>query len=390
MKDMIDLILTHSEPASEGHLRQEIAAHTAAVLASARGGDRTLVQQAEEVVRQNPAAAFSFDSNHSATLTVSGHSWQAGHFELVSIGDLKSRADKLLSKGVDAKAHLWVLDGASPVTDIGALQATSRDTLFQVASQFNCLESSGPRVTNVANYFHDFTQGPRASISAFPATLLRHYRAPGAGGRSFVQQTDGEQIDLLADACGGRVSQNGYFTGEGINDLEATIAALDTQFDKLRVGVHNDVQVVLGYNWDGAVADSEDRRIAQVFTSTAAGGCYGAEEILGAGTFVQASRQLLRAAYLGTLLAAVCLGYKRVCLTLIGGGVFQNPINLIVDSIFWALDEVRPYLSEDLEVIVNGYSLGSQVNLDTIVPKVRDRGGAVLIFDSSGLAAIRR
>ncbi len=33
-----------------------------------------------------------------------------------------------------------------------------------------------------------------------------------------------------------------------------------------------------------------------------------------------AARQLLRAAYLGTLLAAVSLGRTRVTLTLIGGG----------------------------------------------------------------------
>ena len=40
---------------------------------------------------------------------------------------------------------------------------------------------------------------PRASISAFPATLLRHYAAPAPDGRRFVQQTGGPQIDLLAD-----------------------------------------------------------------------------------------------------------------------------------------------------------------------------------------------
>ncbi len=61
-------------------------------------------------------------------------------------------------------------------------------------------------MTPVARYFSDPTQGPRAAISAFPATLLRHYAAPGADGARFVQATDGPQIDLLGDALGPGVS----------------------------------------------------------------------------------------------------------------------------------------------------------------------------------------
>ena len=52
------------------------------------------------------------------------------------------------------------------LTDIGALQASAPPgSLFQVASQFNCLESPGAYVTPVAAYLGDPTQGPRASIS---------------------------------------------------------------------------------------------------------------------------------------------------------------------------------------------------------------------------------
>ena len=391
MKDIIDLILTHMEPASEDHLREEVVAHTAAVRASARGGNRSLVQQAEEVVRQNPAAAFTFDSNQLATLKVNGHRWQAGHFEAVSIGDLKNRAQKLRGENVSAQARLWVLDGTNPISDIGALQATCVDTLFQVASQFNCLEAPGSHgVTDVAKYLGDPTQGPRASISAFPATLLRHYYAPGPDGVRFIQQTDGQQIDLLADACGPNHTRNGYFTGEGIRHPDSIAGVLESNFDKIRVGVHDQAQVVLGYNWDGAVDDSEQRNIAQVFTSTVAGG-YGAEESLSADMFDLTCRQLLRAAYLGTLLAAVVVGRRRVILTLIGGGVFCNPLELIWESIGWALEEVGPYLSHDLSVIVNGRHLGSKISLDEVIlPVVRARGGMVLSFDSSSLTVIRR
>src|SRR5207302_917673 len=81
----------------------------------------------------------------------------------------------------------------------------------RAAAQFNCLESPGPFITPVAHYFHDYTQGPRASISAFPGTLLRHYAAPGAYGKRFVQ-TETEQLNLLADVFGPEVAvvQSGY------------------------------------------------------------------------------------------------------------------------------------------------------------------------------------
>src|SRR5690606_15602851 len=145
-----------------------------------------------------------------------------------------------------------------------------------------------------------------------------------------------------------------------------------------RVGVHDEVQPVLGYNWDGDVPSSSSRRIAQVFTSTVAGGGYGGGR-LGRANLHASSRQLLRPAHLGTLLAAASLGEERVVLTLIGGGVFGNPINLILDAIWWAADEVQPLLTKDLTVVLNGYQLSRAVNLDMqVLPQVRRHGGAIV------------
>ena len=121
---------------------------------------------------------------------------------------------------------------------------------------------------------------------------------------------------------------------------EALVAALESRFDQVRVGVHEAAQVVLGYNWEGAVEDSANRLIGQVFTSTVAGGGYGGEQFLGA-EFEPACRCLLRAAYLGTLLAALSVQRTTVVLTLIGGGVFHNPIGRIWEAILWAFDQAR-------------------------------------------------
>jgi|GEM_PF-5757502 len=71
---------------------------------------------------------------------------------------------------------------------------------------------------------------------------------------------------------------------------------------------------------------------------TLAGGMYGSLAAPGEAYRV-ITRQLLRAAYLGTLLGAIALGRRVVVLTLIGGGVFGNPIELIWESILWAMEE---------------------------------------------------
>ena len=146
-------------------------------------------------------------------------------------------------------------------------------TLFQIASQFNCLEAPSPRLVDVASYRYDSTQGPRAALSAFPATLVRRYAAPDGQGGRFTQSPK-HQLDLLAEALPadlGRV-KIGYLQASQIRDLSAAAAAVEQNFNQIRVGVHDDAQVVLGYSWDGAVEG--EPLIAQVFTSTLAAGCH--------------------------------------------------------------------------------------------------------------------
>ena len=273
---MIALLLKQAGDSSlEQHFLQEISAHVAAVKASAGAGDRRQVGMIEAKVRTHPETSFRFDAVGASTLRTAEASFPAGRFETPSIGDLRKRALAARTTGAGGRVRLWVLDGASPATDIGSLQATAGpSTLFQVASQFNCLESPGPHITPVATYFHDPTQGPRASISAFPGTLLRHYAAPDGNGKRFVQTSDGPQLNLLEAICSPGVAQvrSGYLTSSSIANRSALAGALESRFEDIRVGVHEDVPVVLGYNWDGAVAG--DRRIGQVFTSTFAAGGY--------------------------------------------------------------------------------------------------------------------
>jgi hypothetical protein len=172
----------------------------------------------------------------------------------------------------------------------------------------------------------------------------------------------------------------------GIADRSALVAALEGRFEEIRVGVHEDVPVVLGYNWDGAVAGS--RRIGQLFTSTFAGGGYSSVSA-GDPNYRSICAALLRAAYLGTLLAAAALGRPKVVLTLIGGGAFGNPVRLIWESICWAIKEVEPLVSATTDVVVNGRNLGEHVRVEEILPTVRAHGGAIVVFAPTGVSVRR-
>ncbi len=382
-----ELLLRAGDPAAELDLRRLVAQHVGVLNATRRPDDGGLVARAEAMVRADPLGAFALDPSGIATLMLDERCWCAGRFETRSIGELRACS----SGDRGGTARLWVFVGDGPATDIGGLQATiGGSPLFQVASQFNCLESPGPWIVPVARYFADPTQGPRAAISAFPAALQRHHAAPGLNGDRFVQTTDQEQIDLLADVFppGRSPVRNGYLAGDGGLGGDAVATALEDQFDAIRVGVHDQAEIALGYDWYGAVDDAEPHRVTQCFTSTVAAP-YGGEGVFGL-EFERVCRQLLRAAYLGTLLAAIALDRSPVVLTLVGGGVFGNPRELIWESIMWAFERVEVPAARLLEVIVNARKLGDGGLMETVLSDVRHRGGAVLEFDSDGLTRIER
>lgn len=372
-------------------MAQAAEAYHAAVVASRRQGDRQLLIRAEAEVKADPAACFFEDAQGHFTLHAAGQRFSAGCFEVLSIQTLRSRARRARARNRprSPRLRLFICDGAGPGSDIGALQAFAPpDTLFQVASQFNCLEAPGAFITEVSDYLHDPTQGPRASVSAFPGTLLRHYAAPDADPDAprFVQTQDGPQLNLLSAVCRPGLARvrSGYLRRDDVHDAAAFADALEAGFESLSVGVHRDVQVVLGCDWDGGVPDAPHRRIAQVFTSTLAAGMYG--EAPGSDPTLQRILwSLQRTAYLGTLLAAAAHGSEQVVLTLIGGGVFGNPIPLIFAAIEWALAQVVPFLHRDLTVVINGRNLGEHIAAATLSQAAQARGGLLLRLEKGGI-----
>ena len=175
----------------------------------------------------------------------------------------------------------------------------NRHSTFQVASQFNCLEFVGPSVTpedGITGYVRDRTQGPACSIACGAATAYRNYFAPvrGAGEEG---QTAKRQINNLEDFCTemDRKSAKRRRDGEEplfrcigsqflevrggytlsshrqLEHLNAMLAQLkedelDMLREKLRVGVHADVQVT-SHAWGAKSVKDASQTVTQVFGS---------------------------------------------------------------------------------------------------------------------------
>jgi hypothetical protein len=335
---------------------------------------RACLVAVEASVTADPEGCFTFDGEGFATLSGNGRTYGAGRFSTPSIAELR----RILAARPQPRTgtmRLFVLQGEHEVSDIGALQASAPPgTLFQVASQFNCLEAPGNRITRVQEYPGDLTQGPRASVSAFPGTFLRHYRAPGPGGEYFVQDND-RCINLLQDLFDPEsvTVRSGYLTADDVRDRDAALRALEERYEHLRVGVHEAVEVVYGYDWSGPVPLQFAPRISQVFTSTIALGGFSSR---GAGVGLEPVwRGLLRGAYEGTLLAAMALKQRTVVLTMIGGGVFGNPREHIWAAIFDAMDRVQGLLDGPLDVVV---TTRSDIT-STVKAEIMKRQGAITV-----------
>jgi len=72
------------------------------------------------------------------------------------------------------------------------------DSVFQAASQFNCLEMVGPGVTprqGITGYAGDPTQGPKCALACPAGTVYRNYLCQGGKGQGDIQ------IDCLEDVA---------------------------------------------------------------------------------------------------------------------------------------------------------------------------------------------
>jgi hypothetical protein len=230
------------------------------------------------------------------------------------------------------------------LVDVHVLQSQSTPgTMFQVASNFNCLEAANEMVDYGSGMFvtklmTDRTQGPAASSACSLAAVVRAHLAfadtdtlsPGAAA-VLGQRPRGRQVELLGDetlAPYFPVVNGKLFVGGG-GDLSRQACAVlptDVSWEKVRVGLHCDAVPMF-------------RRAGRGDVEVNVGATHTVDQVFVAGLDLRARRLrhlskaavgcrmsfLLEGAYHGTYGACRLRRSKVLVLTLVGGGVFGNP-----------------------------------------------------------------
>ncbi len=277
-----------------------------------------------------------------------GRRFRAGRFEAASLAELRARTSQSQRSG---RVHAEELVGDAGALHRGVLNAGA---LFQVASQFNTLEMISPNVTpeaGVTRYESDRTQGPICAISCGAGTIARNYLIDVDGSRG---QTETRQINCLsnlADGLGVDIPmRNGYAlpSEEQLAQIGETITGADpTALDNLRSLLR------IGLQWDTEVTTSESRHlVTQAYCSAVPVGYSPHSPDL----WEPLARLVLEASYEATLRAAMinadATGNRTAFLTLVGGGVFGNRMEWIVDAIRRAIDAVG---DADLDLVIVSY-----------------------------------
>jgi hypothetical protein len=287
-----------------------------------------------------------------------------GELELVSLETLRGRVNA--AGKLPGRLRVSVVTG-----DVRQMHRLPENAgaLFQVASQFNLLEMVSPEVTpeqGVTRYQYDPTQGPACAIAAGAATIYRNYFAPldGDHGQNTERQLDGlaDLGHILASALDQPINRlwkmkNGYAlcTRVGLINIAEHLKSLSSEKldflrGKLRVGIHQDVEVT--------EAEGERRPlVSQAFCSALPVAYAPVPPAFWEGF----ASLILEAAYEATMAAAI-LNAKRgvsnvVLLTQLGGGAFGNHNDWIYAATRRSLEKIREF---DLDVKLVSYGTPSR------------------------------
>jgi hypothetical protein len=299
---------------------------------------------------------------------VNGRTFGIGAFTTPSLAWLRAQTEGA------ARGRLRLRHEA--IGDVLELHARpeNADAVFQVASQFNCLEFAGPEVVpedGVTGYAFDPTQGPACSLAAAAATVVRNYFVDVGGVPGQTRERQLDNLDELAAMLGDRGAYwdvvNGYTHSDQarLGRLRAALGGHDREalLGAVKVGLHRDVEVTFATRY---VAPSEPSHVTQVFCSALSCG-YSS---VGLDDWEPLATLVLDAAYEATLRAAVLAGRRKVWLTLLGGGAFGNRREWITGAIGRALARME---SVDLEVCVAHYRARNAV-VEAEIDEARARG----------------
>jgi len=284
---------------------------------------------------------------------VNGKVSTCGHLEIPSLSELRER---VTSSG-NGVGRLRVREVVANVQTLHEDEANA-GSLFQVASQFNLLEMTGPSVTPEAGvdiYENDHTQGPACAIAAGAGTIYRNYFSSVNGQ---IGQSAKIQIDCLADL--------GEVWGNSDNHLWemrngyalASHAGLVEISNRLRASSENELDefrklLGIGIQWNTQVTLKNCKHLVSQAYCSALPVAYSRHD---ANLWEPFATLVLEASYEATILAAILNarggGNNQLFLTLLGGGAFGNATEWITQGIARALDLHR---NADLDVAIVSY-----------------------------------
>lgn len=211
--------------------------------------------------------------------------------------------------------------------------------MFQVASQFNLLEMTSPRITpqdGITRYVYDMTQGPICAMACPAGTYYRNYHTNINTLRN-VETLFGEKYWRM---------ENGYalFEEYQLDNLNKIIQNYEHQImDNLEIGVQ----------WDTEVVPSENKHTVSQAYCSALPILYHDIDI---DKFEPLARLILESLYHSTFIASILNSKSnKLFLTLVGAGAFGNKKEWVLDAIEKCL-----YTYKNFDIDVNIITYGGR------------------------------
>ncbi|RHY93774.1 hypothetical protein DYB37_000885 [Aphanomyces astaci] len=265
---------------------------------------------------------------------VNGKSYGIGTFECLSLAALRA-AGLDTAVGGDTKLR----HEASTDVFLDHCDSANQHALFQAASQLNCLEFMSPRSNK---YIH------KRVVAAGPGTVFRNYFAAVNGKPGQTTENQLNNLDAVEAILSNHEHKyldvvNGYTdsTPSRLAKLNTTVlhdhATRDVLANAVKIGLHWNVQVPFSSRY---ATTNNQHFVSQAYCSAISVGYSAASQ----SDWAPFAKLVLQASYEATLWAGVVnyhrTGCNKVFLTALGGGVFGNRVDWIVDAIAAAVAAV--------------------------------------------------
>ena len=337
-------------------------------------------------------------SGNNNFIKTSKFKYLAGSFKIYTLENIRKEAKRKAIAYLEMNKNRLPFDNKFIVNNLGYIEImeeindlVNENACFQVASQTNCLEHPNKDVKpedGITNYKNDHTQGPACAIAAAPGTYYRNYFVMDGN----KPQTVDDQINTLyflekeinnLDLKEYFSIQNGYVTISPIQrlKLQSLFESPDYQesngnfqkkiVDKISVGIMTDTEAIIHGKLNNMKFFKYEPQIDKKFTVTQIF-CSAVnldEEARGGNGRDPDSNDILAKAILqsqyeatlwGAVLNAMKTGCNAVYLTSVGGGVFKNPIEWVIESINKAILEIQKIKFPLIVYIVHHSDISSE------------------------------